>query len=300
MRTSVIYGDPGGDSVFGGAGEDHVILGAGGFHGHRFSSSWRRHGDAKLEPASGMYVSDFVAGPGGDVVDLSALLASLPDYTPGTDPFVSGLLAYVPITDAGEVVLYATVDGQQRDVAELLTFDPVDFGADNLAGFTVQSVSLTGGSGFDVLHGLFGDDTLSGLDSVDVLAGGSGDDVLIGGAGADVLYGGSGSDTADYSTSPTGVTLNLASLVLHGADGDTYCVVEGHGGDAEGDWLWSKDNLSGSVADRIENLTGSAFADHLGGDAGANVLKGGGGDDILVGAAGDDTLDGGAGSADFR
>ena len=45
----------------------------------------------------------------------------------------------------------------------------------------------------------------------------------------------------------------------------------------------------------IENLTGSAFDDHLIGDNGDNVLIGLGGDDQLTGGGGDDVLDGGDG-----
>ena len=46
----------------------------------------------------------------------------------------------------------------------------------------------------------------------------------------------------------------------------------------------------------IENLTGSAYNDHLIGNSGANVLIGGDGDDTLNGGAGSDTLDGGDGN----
>ena len=98
-----------------------------------------------------------------------------------------------------------------------------------------------------------------------------GNDALAGGAGSDSLIGGGGADRADYSTSGSGVTVNLATGL-------------GTGGDAQGD------TLSG-----IENLTGSTFDDVLTGDAGVNVLDGGAGNDILVGGTGADSLIGGAG-----
>lgn len=47
---------------------------------------------------------------------------------------------------------------------------------------------------------------------------------------------------------------------------------------------------------RIENLTGSAFADHLRGDDGPNRLEGLAGDDVLVGQGGADVLIGGSGA----
>ncbi|MDB5438615.1 MAG: family beta-propeller repeat protein, partial [Caulobacteraceae bacterium] len=44
----------------------------------------------------------------------------------------------------------------------------------------------------------------------------------------------------------------------------------------------------------FENLTGSAFDDHLAGDGGANVLSGGDGLDVITAGGGNDTLDGGS------
>jgi Ca2+-binding RTX toxin-like protein len=108
-------------------------------------------------------------------------------------------------------------------------------------------------------------DVLSGLAGNDMLFGGSGNDTLIGGPGADVMLGGAGSDTADYSSSPAGVTVNLASGL-------------GAGGDAQGDVLGG-----------IENLIGSAQADTFTGDSNANTLDGGAGADVMTGGAGNDT-----------
>jgi Ca2+-binding RTX toxin-like protein len=133
-------------------------------------------------------------------------------------------------------------------------------------------------SGAQVSAGDANGDTLTGIENLtgsihnDSLHGDAGTNVLIGGAGADALVGGGGIDTAEYSASPAGVTVDLV-------------LGTGHGGDAEGDTLTG-----------IENITGSALADHLSGDAGVNVLLGGAGDDTLRGGAGADHLDGGAGS----
>jgi Ca2+-binding RTX toxin-like protein len=100
-------------------------------------------------------------------------------------------------------------------------------------------------------------DVLHGLDGDDLLFGGSGNDILDGGSGADTLIGGPGTDTADYSLSPTAVTVSL----LTGT---------GSGGDAQGDVLGG-----------IENLIGSAFADQLIGSSGDNTLDGGAGVDTM-------------------
>jgi Ca2+-binding RTX toxin-like protein len=51
-----------------------------------------------------------------------------------------------------------------------------------------------------VISGGAGGDTLKGLD---------GNDTLAGGAGADTLNGGNGTDLADYSASPSGVTVTV-------------------------------------------------------------------------------------------
>jgi glucose/arabinose dehydrogenase len=117
--------------------------------------------------------------------------------------------------------------------------------------------------------GTFGDqgDTLSGLAGNDMLFGGSGNDTLAGGAGADMLFGGPGTDTANYSSSPAAVTVNLLTGL-------------GSGSDAQGDILTG-----------IENIIGSAFDDTLTGDSGPNVLAGGPGADTLTGHGGIDTAD---------
>ncbi|MEN9896166.1 MAG: hypothetical protein RIR97_2018, partial [Pseudomonadota bacterium] len=106
----------------------------------------------------------------------------------------------------------------------------------------------------------------------DTLTGGDGNDHLKGGAGADVLSGGAGTDMADYSTSGSGVTLDL----LQGT---------GTGGEAQGD------SLSG-----IENITGSNYDDVLTGDGNVNALYGGSGNDTLNGGGGADFLSGGDGN----
>jgi Ca2+-binding RTX toxin-like protein len=134
---------------------------------------------------------------------------------------------------------------------------------------------LIGTDGVDVISGRGGNDTLIGLAGDDTLDGGIGDDTLRGGAGADVIDGGDGIDTASYAGSGAGVSIDLAAETASG-------------GDADGDTLFS-----------IENLEGSGFSDVLSGDDGANVLTGGDGDDTLTGANGNDVLTGGAGNDQY-
>jgi Ca2+-binding RTX toxin-like protein len=129
--------------------------------------------------------------------------------------------------------------------------------------------------------GTEGDDTVYGTAFVDWLYGGDGNDALKGFGGADRLYGGNGIDTAFYADSTTGVTVNLE------AGG-------GSGGAAEGDRLFSIENLYGSSHDDV--LIGDEGANAFHGLNGADTLKGAGGADMLDGGTGDDTLKGGGGA----
>ncbi|MFO0827155.1 MAG: hypothetical protein U0572_03310 [Phycisphaerales bacterium] len=152
--------------------------------------------------------------------------------------------------------------------------DTLDGGAgnDTLDGGNGND-TLQGGDGNDSLLGGNGDDVLDGGSGTDTLDGGAGNDTLRGGAGNDTLVGGAGTDTADYSTSDTAVTVNLAVTTAQNTGGA------------------GTDTLSG-----FENLTGGSANDILTGDANANVLTGNAGDDVLSGAAGNDTLYGGVGN----
>ncbi len=138
---------------------------------------------------------------------------------------------------------------------------------------------LIGGGGNDLLRGGDGSDTLYGGDGIDILYGGEDSDLLYGGKGADKLYGFSeigdptkevGSDTVSYADADAGVVVTLD-------DGSSVGV--GTSGEADGDTLYS-----------IENLTGSAHADILTGDDSDNVLIGNAGVDALIGGAGSDLV----------
>jgi Ca2+-binding RTX toxin-like protein len=154
------------------------------------------------------------------------------------------------------------------------------FGGD-AEGDTLTSIEhLTGSYHDDLLIGNDGNNELAGLGGSDTLKGGGGDDkiyafggdsTLKGGGGADFLDGSTGIDTASYVDSSSAVFVSL-----HDDFAD--------GGDAEGDEL-----------DRIENLSGSGYNDHLYGDDGVNVLSGNNGADLLKGFGGADTLNGGNG-----
>ena len=138
-------------------------------------------------------------------------------------------------------------------------------GNDLLDGGTGND-NLDGGEGNDSLYGGIGNDKLTGGLGNDRLYGGDGNDTLIGGAGNDRMDGGAGDhDVADYSGASKGVGV--------------YLDANGTGGDAIGD-----------TYKNIEDLTGSAFNDHLEGDANGNIIKGGAGNDQIDGGGGYDNL----------
>jgi Ca2+-binding RTX toxin-like protein len=96
----------------------------------------------------------------------------------------------------------------------------------------------------------------------DTIKGTNGDNIIEGGAGADKIAGLDGRDTASYAHSAAGVQVDLNNVTQHG-------------GDAEGDQLYS-----------IENLIGSSQNDRLIGDGSVNDIEGGAGADYINGNGG--------------
>jgi Ca2+-binding RTX toxin-like protein len=260
---NTISGTDGKDALYGSAAADDIYGGAGN------DDLTGKGGDDILSGGSG---HNHIWGNLGDDTFLGGS---------GTDTFAGGggidTVLYEQST-AGVTVNLSTHIGSGGDAAgdTFYSIENVvgsDFN-DALIGNAAGN-HLDGGLGNDALSGGQGNDTLDGGFGNDMIWGGSGNDTLIGGAGADTLSGGSGVDTADYSKSMSAVTVNLA-------------LGTGNGGDAAGDKLSS-----------IENVTGSAFNDHLTGSNGANLLSGGDGNDTLVGGRGQDVLTGGAGADTF-
>jgi Ca2+-binding RTX toxin-like protein len=149
--------------------------------------------------------------------------------------------------------------------------------------------TIYGGDGTDWLDGGKNNDTLYGGNDNDYLFGQSGDDQLYGednndyldgGAGADRLDGGDGNDTVSYFLSDAGVHVSLDPFHLLGTGN--------WGGDAEGDTLFSIENLSGSNFD--DELYGNDHANQLWGNEGNDVINGGGGADQIYGGGGIDTV----------
>jgi Ca2+-binding RTX toxin-like protein len=120
------------------------------------------------------------------------------------------------------------------------------------------------------IYGGSGDDVLAGDANDNRLSGGAGDDVLSGGAGRDRYDGGEGRDALDFRSIASGGTISLSG---------------GYANDGE-----YPENI-----ENIEDVYGSAGANHIIGNDQENRLLGSGGDDRIQGGGGFDTLDGGSG-----
>ncbi|MDQ8027929.1 MAG: calcium-binding protein, partial [Brevundimonas sp.] len=141
----------------------------------------------------------------------------------------------------------------------------------------IEQVTITGGSGDDVLSGFDKDDVLIGGDGDDVLRGGVGRDVLTGGLGDDLLDGGIGYDVVQMTRAGR-VDLRISGPQNTGEGMDTLIDIE---------------NVRGSRGD--DHLIGNDDANRLDGGDGDDVIEGGGGDDLITGGLGNNILWGGDG-----
>ncbi|WP_422370452.1 VCBS domain-containing protein [Hoeflea sp.] len=146
------------------------------------------------------------------------------------------------------------------------------------AGEGNDTIIYSVGDGADALFGGLDTDTLdlggTGLDDVLSVTVSAGAVAGIGGGTVAeiervVLDLGAGIDTVDFSSSTSGISVNLGTERATGFVNGRF--------------------------DNVENIIATGFADTLIGDANANVLRGGDGDDTIDGAGGDDTLYGDAG-----
>jgi Ca2+-binding RTX toxin-like protein len=178
---------------------------------------------------------DFQAGPGGDIINIDALLQNSGQYGyTGGNPFDSDFVQLVP-NGGTDWLLQYDQDGSGGlttwQTALVLSNVTGSFSADNFAGGippgggTVPGDTLTGTAGNDSLQGRFfddsilggdGNDTLVGQGGNDVLRGGIGDDSIVGGPGDDMLFGEAGNDTFVVSGTGTG------TVASGGAGSDLY------------------------------------------------------------------------------
>ncbi len=194
----------------------------------------------------------------------------------GNDRLIGGAGADILVGDAGIDTAEYTASAAAVTV-NLATGR--GYGGD-AQGDRLYGIEFIVGSAYgDVLTGDALANRLTGGGGSDQLQGGDGADTLIGGAGADYLYGGIGSDTASYAGSLARVVVDLSGPTASG-------------GDAQGDYLNSIENVAGGNGN--DSLTGNTLANALSGGIGMDILSGGGGNDSINGGVGADELDGGA------
>ncbi|NHZ41949.1 calcium-binding protein [Massilia aquatica] len=280
----------------GGAGDDkidiaqappEVTVSAAGGSGQ---DSFRLSLYGRPDNIANVTLTDFSAGAGGDLLDLS--LAG-PSWNYTGNPF--GADGYLRLEQRGaDTVLRYDNDGatgSAHTLIDMLTLRNVTATSLTSANFkqgydpaaSFFSRVLTGTAGADNIQGDARAEHLIGLGGSDTLAGGGGDDLGEGGDGADLLQGGSGNDS------------------LFGATGDDTLAGEAGNDSVVGGA--GKDVLTGGAGDDI--LSGDFDDDILTDVEGNNVLAGGDGNDAIVttgsgsdkvdGGHGDDTLTGGAG-----
>ncbi len=210
-------------------------------------------------------ITDFVAGQGGDLLDLFSLV----DYqeNSGNPLRAGGQLRLVQ--QGADTVVQRTAPGPVADWHDVVVLRGVLASSLTGANFvdgvrpdgSPTGLEITGTVNLDFLVGGRLDDTLRGGDAKDRLFGAGGDDILYGDGGDDELYGEGGND-----------------LLVGGAGNDRLSDDEGlnrlEGGDGD-DAVWSDSPEGGEL---------------LGGAGNDGLLFNGGGNATLDGGSGDDTF----------
>jgi Ca2+-binding RTX toxin-like protein len=138
-------------------------------------------------------------------------------------------------------------------------------GADSLSLDPSRAASMIdGGPGNDVIVGGRAVDEVTGGRGDDVVSGGRGNDRIDEGGGNDRIDGGLGRDEVSYFHAVRAVAASLVTGVARGAGTDRLR--------------------------RVEDLTGSRFADRFVGNGDPNFLCGWRGNDVIVGNGGNDHL----------
>jgi Ca2+-binding RTX toxin-like protein len=228
----------------------------------------------------------------------------LSDGSGGFDVLVGGAGDDIYRVTRGTTVIVEESGAGRDQVSASVSYVLPDFVEDASTSVLWEAIDLTGNELSNGLIGNYGNNTLSGLGGNDRLNGGPGDDTLIGGAGSDQLAGGGGIDTADYSSAPGAIFLNIDapaddvySTVTGAAGRDTLSLIEHIIGSSFDDVL----RLYGKVMTRLDGgdgsdtVTGNSRADVLNGGSGNDIISGGAANDTLIGGAGNDTMDGGSG-----
>lgn len=210
-------------------------------------------------------VTDFMAGVGGDRIDVERLLNY---YSDVINPFAQGGTLRLQ-QEGAHTVLYWDSDGKgEKQFQAVLTLENVQTsalsGANFVGGYSpdgsLDAGAVSGTPKADTMNGTRMNDTFNGGDGDDSLTGGEGNDTLRGDAGKDNLEGGAGNDVLEGGLDDDRLYDNEGDNTLRGGAGDDMLTSYGKG-----------KNL----------LEGGAGNDRLRGGAGTDILDGGEGDDKI-------------------
>ena len=266
-------------TMTGGTGSDTFILTAQQYqvlmHGARTfdtsSNAATSYDQVSISPQP-VLITDFVAGAGGDILDLSDLLAGAATGYGDGDPFTSGHVVLVQ-TDTDVLVMF-DADGSAGSASSpvlIATLQNVTLTSLNASNFVpgyapsttgIAGVTLTGTAGSDTLTGGLGNDTLNALDGNDLLDGSVGNDSLNGGTGNDTLNGGYGNDSLYGGTDGDTLTDDSGNNLLDGGDGN--------------------DSLSSATLSGLQTLLGGTGIDTLNATGKTLLLDGGADADTLT------------------
>ncbi|WP_225770495.1 calcium-binding protein [Inquilinus sp. Marseille-Q2685] len=298
--NNTFTGGSGSDTFIGRGGND-TLTGGGGSDTFKYDT--RQFGADVIK--------DFVAGAGGDRIDLSFLkVADLASLTPFMTEDNGNVLIKLGYNSWTESILI-----ENTTIAQLT--------AANFVFNTSSDVVNTTGTGYrDVLFGGNANDILRGGDGNDTLVGGVGNDTLTGGGDEDTLRGGGGSDTFDYNSRQFGADVikdftagaggdridlsflkvaDLASLTpFMTEDNGNVLIKLGYNSWTESILIENTTiaqltaaNFVFNTSSDVVNTTGTGYRDVLFGGNANDILRGGDGNDSLVGGANSDTITGG-------
>ena len=261
--------------------------------------------------AARVTVTNFTAGLGGDVLDVSRFLGGfdpmslLQGWDGSTNPFSTGAGGgfFRLVADGADTLFEVDRDGGGGGdgfvgVVRFVGVAPTAFVTANFSpsldptGAAAPGVNLVGTPGSDTLTGTSSDDTLTGLGGSDTLTGSGGSDTIDGGDGIDTLNGGAGDDIINGGNGNDIIYAGNGADTINGGAGDD--TINGPGPGVPETTL--DDIITGG--DGNDTITGYGSVDGGAGNdtiSGSGTLIGGDGNDI-VSISGSSTVDLGIGA----